>query len=544
MGVGASSPALDTVMNVLPVITRELRTQARQSFTYWLRWLGVLAMLVGALLFGLQGIFESNFGSLLFAVLHLMLFGAIWVFVPFSAADCISRERREGTLGLLFLTPLRPADIVVAKGLAHALRAGTLLVAVLPVLTIPFLLGGISWQQVATVALANLSSVCWALAVSLVASALTRKGARATASAAVLAMCSLVVFGFLVGHRVIARLPATFRPQSDEIESYFEVGAAVVGLHPRILWSGSGAGPVSTTIFVLALAEVAAISVLLLILAVVFAANRIRHSWQEEPPSVRVQRIQRVFVQPVMWVGLLRRWMRWKLERNPVGWLEQRRWSGRLVIWTWFAIIISVQSAALADNGFSWNYGDWERTLAWALTLSLAASAAGSFRRERETGVLELLLVSPLRSTEILGGRLRGLWGQFLPAVVALLGVWVYFAVIFPRGRSEIIWFFATTYLVVPVIGLYWSLRCRHFLSAFLLTLAFAIAIPCGVRVLLQVLDFGQAMGWGGSGPPGSWQPSLEPGTIAMQLVLGGVFLWRLRQNLEQRLFPLERGLA
>lgn len=528
-------------MNVLPVITRELRTQARQPFTYWLRWLGVLAMLLGALLFGVQGAFESNFGSLLFAVLHLMLFGAIWVLVPFGAADCISRERREGTLGLLFLTPLRPADIVMAKGLAHALRAGTLLGSVLPVLTIPFLLGGISWQQVMTAALANLSSVCWALAVSLVASALTRNGGRATASAAVLAACSMFAFAFLVGHRVIARLPPTLGPAPDELEAYFEVGFAVLGLHPRMLW---GTIPVSTTFFVLALAEVAAFSLLLLMVAVWFAANRIRRSWQEEPPSVRVQRIQKVFVQPVMWVGLLRRWMLWKLERNPVGWLEQRRWSGRLVIWTWFAIIISVQSVALADNGFSWNYVDWERALAWALTISLAASAAGSFRRERETGVLELLLVSPLRSSEILNGRLRGLWGQFLPAVVALLGVWVYFAVIFPRGRNDIIWFFASTYLVVPVIGLYWSLRCRHFLNSFLLTLTFAVGIPFGVSVLLRITEFGRSAGWGGGNTLFLEGPSLNVLMIGVQLVLGAVFLKRLRQNLEQRAFPLERGLA
>ena len=43
---------------------------------------------------------------------------------------------------------------------------------------------------------------------------------------------------------------------------------------------------------------------------------------------------------------------------------------------------------------------------------------SGSFRRERETGVLELLLVAPLSTHQIVWGRLRAIWGQFAPAAV------------------------------------------------------------------------------------------------------------------------------
>ena len=105
-------------MTVLPVIARELRASARQPFTYYLRVLGVTALLLASLLFGLHFGFEPALGRQLFGGLHCTLFGAIWVLVPMLTADCISRERREGTLGLLFLTPLKGTDIVVAKGLA------------------------------------------------------------------------------------------------------------------------------------------------------------------------------------------------------------------------------------------------------------------------------------------------------------------------------------------------------------------------------------------------------------------------------------------
>ena len=46
---------------------------------------------------------------------------------------------------------------------------------------------------------------------------------------------------------------------------------------------------------------------------------------------------------------------------------------------------------------------------------------------ERESGVLELLLVSPLGEKQIIAGRLSGLWGQFAPAAVLLLAIWAYF---------------------------------------------------------------------------------------------------------------------
>jgi hypothetical protein len=92
-------------MNFLPVITRELQAQARQSFTYWLRVLGLITLLGGSIFFLSDELFEANLGGRLFGSMHLLCYLAIWVFVPLSAADCISRERREGTLGIAFSYP-------------------------------------------------------------------------------------------------------------------------------------------------------------------------------------------------------------------------------------------------------------------------------------------------------------------------------------------------------------------------------------------------------------------------------------------------------
>src|SRR5205807_10025457 len=117
--------------------------------------------------------------------------------------------------------------------------------------------------------------------------------------------------------------------------------------------------------------------------------------------------------------------------------------------------------------------------VAWWRAGRIAMSGAGSVRRERVSGVLELLLVSPRGEAEILWGRLRGLWGQFIPSIGLLLAMWAYFST-FWRDINEggAIEFFITTFVTLPVIGLYFSLRCRNFMTAFLATLAVGLLAP------------------------------------------------------------------
>src|SRR6185503_7014235 len=159
------------LMPLFPVIGRELRASARQGSTFYLRALAVSVLLFVSFMFGATHGFGPTVGAVLFSHLHFTLFWAIWVLVPFLAFDCLSRERREGTLGLLFMTELRGTDIVIAKGFVHGLRAIALWVAVLPVLAIPFMLGGVSWQTALVSAAVNFSSICWALGAGLLSSA-------------------------------------------------------------------------------------------------------------------------------------------------------------------------------------------------------------------------------------------------------------------------------------------------------------------------------------------------------------------------------------
>jgi hypothetical protein len=283
------------------------------------------------------------------------------------------------------------------------------------------------------------------------------------------------------------------------------------------------------------------ISLLGLSFAILLAGAKTRRIWREPPPSRQQLWLHQTFCTPVVWISFFRRWMKHKLEANPIGWLEQRTWSGRLITWGWLAVIVSLYSVVLTDPGFFQRTSLPQNLMAWMLVLSMAVSTAGSFRRERESGVLELLLVSPVGERTIISGRLRGLWAQFLPAFGLLLLVWSYLASIsLTRGAaSGAILFYGATFFSLPIIGLYFSLRCRSFMTALLATMAAGYLIPFIIGSIVAfwwttvVMRFGYLSFYLHGYP---WHITLVQACIAAAC-------WkRLHARLKSRSFPLDRA--
>src|SRR5256714_13641204 len=103
-------------MTFLPIVDRELRSASRRKSTYRMRlWPALIATLVT---FGFLGVAffggsTSGTGALLLRILSgytavLFVFSSL-----FLTADSISEEKREGTIGLLFLTELHGYDLVL-----------------------------------------------------------------------------------------------------------------------------------------------------------------------------------------------------------------------------------------------------------------------------------------------------------------------------------------------------------------------------------------------------------------------------------------------
>ena len=150
-----------------------------------MRWFaGIVTFL--ALLILLADDFRLGQGGIIFNQLNLGILIAIWVIVPLLTGDCLSRERREGTLGLLFLTPLKPVGIVIGKGLTHALRGLTFVLVAFPILAVPILLGGVNGPQIVQAMLKNGTALFLALSSGLFASACCREWNRALLLAEIL----------------------------------------------------------------------------------------------------------------------------------------------------------------------------------------------------------------------------------------------------------------------------------------------------------------------------------------------------------------------
>lgn len=173
------------------LIRRELQIQSRKRATYDLRigW-GMLA--IGVLLvFSYSFPAQSMNGRTLFSVLHGCLGVMLFLVAPIIAADSISREKREGTLGLLLLTIVKPWEIIFGKFGAHFTRLIYLALTFVPFLFLPVLLGGVLPQDFFFSATILLTLMILGLSAGLIASASTvRFGAASTAS---LVLCAILM---------------------------------------------------------------------------------------------------------------------------------------------------------------------------------------------------------------------------------------------------------------------------------------------------------------------------------------------------------------
>jgi hypothetical protein len=388
----------------------------------------------------------------------------------------------------------------------------------------------VSWPQALLSIAINFSAICWALAAGLLASAWSKRWVRSLLGACIISISFLLPF--IAAATQLIQMGNT---RSGQYEALL-LGASFVSASTASLSFFSTIGQVLWTVGLMV-----ALSVLVLFLAIAIAGRKTSRIWQERPASKLELWWQATFCTPMFWLKFFRRWMLRKLERNPIGWLEQRTWTGRLVTWGWFAVIMSLYSAVLTDQNFFRTSSGIQNVMAWLLGGSLAMSAAGSFRRERESGVLELLLVSPLGEGDIISGRLRGLWSQFLPAFGLLLGLWAYFMTLFPEHNdAELICFHAITFLALPIVGLYFSLRCRNFIAAFLSTLVVALLLPIAIVTTLPWVSwfYGDANSYAST----QFGPSLGAGIV--QVIVAGFCLQALRSRLKRRAFPFTQELA
>jgi ABC-type Na+ efflux pump permease subunit len=501
----------------------------------------------------------SNGGFLLIG-LHTFLILMIFLIVPALTADCIAREKRDGTLGLLFLTPLSADGIVAGKLLVQGLRAFTLWLAVVPLLTIPFLSGGVTWFDALSAVSLEFSTAIACLGAGLLVSSFARERNLAFLLAYLLAAIFMVLFAQVI--------------QIVVIVSWRGFGAVdwhnwLLGRESIFLFFGARAWGLWSSLATVSnlLAKIwkwlcwcsPAIAILILFLINRFAAARIRRSWQDKPPSRLRESLFNPFprsatgrvgergglkfevpslVAPIFRRRFRRRMSRY-LDRNPIAWLQQYSWKARVSKWCLCLLFLAIACMGASDSE------EMRYTMMVALLLMLAGFytfvGVSGFLEEKRSGALELLLVTPITANRLIFGRTWGLWKQFLPASLVLGGLygeteWQMYknggdwSAIVPSVVAIVLGGFLT----LPIFATYFALRVKNLIAAAVLTwIALVISF---IFASLAIGLFGPVLGFA---TPHAQALVMPVAVLLCNAAFAFLACFLLRHSLSRRLYSL-----
>jgi len=488
-------------MTFLPIVARELRVASRRRSTFWGR-ASAAAAVVGVGVWSFLMMAQEPPATLSLALFSIMtagaalycLFSGLW-----STADCLSREKREGTLGLLFLTDLRGYDVVLGKLAATSLTAFYGVLAMVPMLAVPLLLGGVTPGEFGRMALVIVDALFFSLTLGLCISAMSRSARKA-----VLATLLMLLFFTLILPICSAWLDHLGRPH--------RVVQALLLPSPGFTFAAAFDALYKTrrNDFWWSLALIHGLAWVFLITASVAAPR----SWQDKPPTARGQRRgERWQLWTFGEVGERLAFRSRLLNENAYFWLAARARMRPAAVWAALGIVACVWAWGLARY-----HREWLNPFMYFLTCGLlslliklwvGAEAGRQLAEDRHAGTLELLLSTPLSVREIVRGQFLALQRQFLGPVAVTLAAFLVFLqatlsdTLDESSRALCVWVYlaAMISLVADVVAMHWTgmwlaLTARDPQRAVIGTMARILALPwLGMALALLIIVFAAAVG-------------------------------------------------
>jgi len=405
---------------VLPIVERELRLAARRPKTYYGR-MAAAATWIAVAGYGLLVTYSMRVrmydGQFLFQALSFVLFG--WALCSaWAGCDSISAEKREGTIGFLFLTDLKSHDIVLGKMAAAALPWLYAALAVLPLLAICTLMGGVTAAQYTKTGLAILDVFFLSQAIGMFCSALCRLRGNSTGLPLLILLLYLIGCGVTYGVAQARHWNwlATLSNWNNPAHALY---LAMSRFSARgVTWD-----------YWLSLLAVHLQAWIFLGLAIRILPFR----WRENPKKAG------------LWKRTWERWRygslaaraarrRWLLSVHPFLWLVCRRRVSPPFVWGVLAVFVAGLSyfpiRVMLEDAGGQDYAGCFALIIILLQLLLRVSVpsyAGLLEEHRRNGSLEIILCcSPLTEEEILEGMwllLRRYYFRPLVFVVVLEGV-------------------------------------------------------------------------------------------------------------------------
>jgi ABC-type transport system involved in multi-copper enzyme maturation permease subunit len=446
-------------MTFLPIVARELRVAARRPGTYWVRSGAALTIIVIGTWYFLMPSGQPPQEMAL--ALFCMLTGSAALYCLLSGvgftADCLSEEKREGTLGLLFLTDLRGYDVVFGKLVAASMNGFYAVLAVVPILALPLLLGGVTPGEFGRMALVAVNTLFFSLALGIAVSTLSRSPRKAMAMTFALILIFTAVLPACGAWRSLrAGTPQVGRGWllASAGFSYYRALDQPYNLQAQEFWWS--------------LAVIHGLGWIFLVLASVIAPR----VWQERP--VGAQRLR--------WRD---RWHGWSygnlaertefrrrlLDRGAYFWLSARARLGPAYVWAVLGLIACGWTWGLARSRLNWldqaTYVLTGLLLNLLLKVWFGLEAGRRLAEDRKQGALELLLSTPLTVQDILHGQWLALKRQFLgPVLVTLLVFFLFMlaassdAMLLENSEDRALWILlwaaGMVMLLADLAALYW----------------------------------------------------------------------------------------
>ena len=474
-------------MTFLPIVERELRLAARRTSTYGTRFWAAfvfVAICLGMLIATRRSQSPAALGRMMFTVLTWITFACCLMAGVRFTADSLSEEKREGTLGFLFLTNLRGYDVVLGKLVVTSLNSLYALLAVLPLLGLPLLLGGVTGTEFWRMILVLVNTLFFSLALGILVSAIGREERQVTLQTLFLLLA------------ITFALPSVWKGATALTnQRWWDLLFLLPSPAYAFSLAGLPATLPSSRDYVLSMWSIASLSVIFLSLA----GWLLPWSFRETSRFGRSRPRRNHWLQWRFGDQSSRR-LRGRIARtsNPFLWLLARDRLPKLCIWLFaaftgaFAIFIFVIIKGKSP-------GLWQRMVtvfgSYGLHLLLkslvASEACRRLNEDRRTGALELLLTTPLKIQSILRAQMKSLIGIFRGALVAL----VFLNLLLIAGINEHepgrvifggIAILVPDFLALSWMGMWMGLKSPRFSHAVVATVARVMLPP--FLVLLLVL--------------------------------------------------------
>ncbi|MBI4563788.1 MAG: ABC transporter permease subunit [Planctomycetes bacterium] len=484
-----------------PVMRKEFYGISRRWQTYAFRavYVGVLTLAVWSMwktfeenllrYFAFTGQMDysmyAQFGRELFVGFSAVQYVLLALVAVIAGSDLISKEVREGTLGILAITPLISRRIVWGKWKSAVGYTAIILVSGIPVLALGIYMGGVEPGDLLRVTALTLSTAVLCAAFAILCSSLTRHAYQSlllgTLGMILYALVPVTV-EFFLGN---GRFPE-WAPWAHPVYAF----AAVLGRTAR-----------SANVLEYSWISSSCVSIFLAALCLGVTSLRLRWLIKSvpRPPLIRrfFERLDRIFESSRLGVRI------WKVggdvwDFNPCLWKEFRsQITGRVHYLVRIGVVVLggltlLFSMALQKRWDEMVFISIYLILMVIWILACVGAGAAAFTKEKEEKKWDLLLTTPMGAGQILGAKLAG---AFLNVAVPVLTLCFFCLLlfVFSEGRFGSLLFSTLIFGGFTIcVGLFFSQMVGQTRKAYFLTLMVLVLILAVIPTALAIMEVSQ----------------------------------------------------